>query len=51
LFRGLKDTSILGRTRARSAGVRRKLAMTNVKSTPNFLAFAISLPGGGLLMS
>jgi len=25
--------------------------MTKVKSTPNFLAFAISLPGGGLLMS
>src|SRR5260370_42132271 len=35
------------RLRARSVGVRRRVDMNKVKSTPNSLALASSLPGGG----
>src|SRR5258707_13728316 len=38
------------RARARSVGVRRNVEMNKVRSTPNSLALASSLPGGGLLM-
>src|SRR5712691_7879659 len=37
------------RLRARSVGVRRRVEMNKVRSTPNSLALASSLPGGGLL--